>query len=152
MRCDDMASKKAGKQRLEQRKSPLHTKRKRIRARLVSDDPDLLYVRTVTVRVGDEVEVLRGDFSHPNSIKSESRGKRLGQSRGRAGIKSKVVEIDAKNDRGYVEGLTQNTADGKEEAVPVRPSNLIVTKLYEGDPLRIKRISERSSSGGQQNE
>ncbi|MGY8703604.1 MAG: hypothetical protein ACKVGY_04650, partial [Candidatus Poseidoniales archaeon] len=85
-------------------------------------------------------------------IKSESRGKRLGQSRGRAGIKSKVVEIDAKNDRVYVEGLTQNTADGKEEAVPVRPSNLIVTKLYEGDPLRIKRISERSSSGGQQNE
>ena len=133
----------------EQRKSPLHTKRKRIRARLVSDDPDLLYVRTVTVRVGDEVEVLRGDFSHPNSIKSESRGKRLGQARGRAGIKSKVVEIDAKNDRVYVEGMTQNTADGKEEAVPIRPSNLIVTKLYEGDPLRIKRITERSLTEGE---
>tara|TARA_B110000438_G_C15681441_1_gene592575 strand:- start:345 stop:794 length:450 start_codon:yes stop_codon:yes gene_type:complete len=149
MRWDDMASKKAGKQRQEQLKSPLHTKRKRIRARLVSEDPELLYVRTVTVRVGDEVEILRGDFSHPNSIKSESRGKRLGQARGRAGIKSKVVEIDAKNDRVYVEGMTQNTADGKEEAVPIRPSNLIVTKLYEGDPLRIKRITERSLTEGE---
>ena len=52
-----MVSKKPGKQRQEQRKSPLHIKRKRMRARLVSDDPDLMYVRTVTVRVGDEVEV-----------------------------------------------------------------------------------------------
>ena len=119
-----------------------------MRARLVSDDPDLIYVRTVTVRVGDEVEVLRGDFSHPNSVKSESRGKRLGQARGRAGVKSKIVGIDSKNDRVFIEGLTQNTADGKEEAVPIRPSNIIVTKLYEGDPLRIKRITERSSPGG----
>ena len=143
-----MVSKKRGKQRQEQRKSPIHIKRKRMRARLVSDDPDLIYVRTVTVRVGDEVEVLRGDFSHPNSIKSESRGKRLGQTRGRAGVKSKVVGIDSKNDRIFIEGLTQNTADGKEEAVPIRPSNIIVTKLYEGDQLRIKRITERSSLGG----
>ena len=72
-----MVSKKPGKQRQEQRKSPLHIKRKRMRARLVSDDPELIYVRTVTVRVGDEVEVLSGDFSHHNSVKSESRGKRL---------------------------------------------------------------------------
>ena len=116
---------------------------------MVSEDPELLYVRTVTIRVGDEVEILRGDFSNPNSIKAESRGKRLGQARGRAGIKSKVVEIDAKNDRVYVEGMTQNTADGKEEAVPIRPSNLIVTKLYEGDPLRIKRITDRSLTEGE---
>jgi ribosomal protein L24 len=60
-------------------------------------------------------------------------------------LKSKVVGIDSKNDRIFIEGLTQNTADGKEEAVPIRPSNIIVTKLYEGDPLRIKRITERSS-------
>ena len=56
--------------------------------------------------------------------------------------------IDSKNDRIFIEGLTQNTADGKEEAVPIRPSNIIVTKLYEGDQLRIKRITERSSTGG----
>ena len=81
-----MTTKKPGKNRLSQRKAPIHVKRKRIRARLLTNDPNLQNVRTVTVRVGDEVEILRGDFGNPNSIKSDSKGKRLGQSRGRAGF------------------------------------------------------------------
>ena len=142
-----MVSKKAGKQRTSQREAPLHVKRKRMRARLISDDPDLRQVRSVTVRVGDEVEVTRGDFSHPNSIKADSRGKRLGQPRGRAGVKAKVASIDTKNGFIFIDGLTQSTADGKEEAVPVNPSNVVVTKLYEGDPVRIQSIIEKSSGG-----
>ena len=77
-------SSKASKQRLSQADAPTHVKRKRMRARLVSDDPDLINIRTVTVRTGDEVEVVRGDFGHPNSAKSDTKGKRLGQPRGRA--------------------------------------------------------------------
>jgi len=142
-----MVSKKAGKQRTSQREAPLHVRRKRMRARLISDDPDLRHVRSVTVRVGDEVELTRGDFSHPNSIKADTRGKRLGQSRGRAGIKAKIASLDTKSGVIFVDGLSQSTADGKEEAVPVNPSNVIVTKLYEGDPGRIKRIVDRSPGG-----
>ena len=142
-----MVSKKAGKQRTSQREAPLHVRRKRMRARLISDDPDLRNVRSVTVRVGDEVELTRGDFSHPNSIKADTRGKRLGQSRGRAGIKAKIASLDTKSGVIFVDGLSQSTADGKEEAVPVNPSNVIVTKLYEGDPGRIKRIVDRSPGG-----
>ncbi|MBJ17592.1 MAG: 50S ribosomal protein L24 [Euryarchaeota archaeon] len=142
-----MVSKKAGKQRTSQREAPLHIRRKRMRARLISDDPDLRNVRSVTVRVGDEVELTRGDFSHPNSIKADTRGKRLGQSRGRAGIKAKIASVDTKSGVIFVDGLSQSTADGKEEAVPVNPSNVIVTKLYEGDPGRIKRIVDRSPGG-----
>ena len=99
--------------------------------------------RTVTVRVGDEVEVLRGDFGNPNSTKSDSKGKRLGQSRGRAGLKSKVNRVDTSSGRIFVDGLTITTADGKEEAIPIHPSNLVVTALYEGDPVRIKQLIER---------
>ena len=142
-----MVSKKAGKQRISQRDAPIHVLRKRIRARLITDDPELKNIRSVTVRVGDEVEVTRGDFSHPNSIKADSRGKRLGQSRGRAGVKAKVASIDTKNGFIFIDGLTQSTADGKEEAVPVNPSNVVVTKLYEGDPVRIQSIIEKSSGG-----
>ena len=142
-----MVSKKAGKQRLSQRDAPIHVRRKRMRARLITDDPDLKHVRSVTVRSGDEIEVLRGDFSHPNSVKPDSRGKRLGQSRGRAGVKAKVASVDLKNGFIFVDGLTQSTADGKEEAVPISPSNVVVTKLYEGDPIRIKRIVDRSKVG-----
>ena len=145
-----MVSKKAGKQRQAQTDAPIHIRRKRIRARLISDDPDFASIRSVTVRVGDEVEVLRGDFGFPNSVKADSRGKRLGQSRGRSGIKSKVVGVDTKSGFILVEGVTTTTADGKEEALPIHPSNLIVTKLYDGDPLRIKRIMERSNGGAEQ--
>ena len=145
-----MVSKKAGKQRQAQTDAPIHIRRKRIRARLISDDPDFASIRSVTVRVGDEVEVLRGDFGFPNSVKADSRGKRLGQSRGRSGIKSNVVGVDTKSGFILVEGVTATTADGKEEALPIHPSNLIVTKLYDGDPLRIKRIMERSNGGAEQ--
>ena len=139
-----MASKHPGKQRRTSGKAALHVKRKRIRARLLSDVPELQDIRTVTVRAGDEVEVLRGDFSNPNSVKADSRGKRLGQSRGRAGIKAKVASVDTERGMIFVDGITSSTADGKEEGIPIRPSNLIVTALFEGDPLRIKRLMERS--------
>lgn len=142
-----MVSKKASKQRLSQRDAPIHVRRKRMRARLITDDPDLKHVRSVTVRSGDEIEVLRGDFSHPNSVKADSRGKRLGQPRGRSGVKAKVASVDLKNGFIFVDGLSQSTADGKEEAVPISPSNVVVTKLYEGDPIRIKRIVDRSKVG-----
>ena len=145
-----MVSKKAGKQCQAQTDAPMHVLRKRIRARLVTDDPDLALIRTVTVRVGDEVEVLRGDFGFPNSVKADSRGKRLGQSRGRAGVKSSIVGVDTKSGYVLVEGVTTSTADGKEEALPIHPSNLVVTKLYDGDPLRIKRIMERANGGAEQ--
>jgi|TARA_B100001079_G_scaffold51653_1_gene42468 large subunit ribosomal protein L24 len=142
-----MSSKKSGKQRMAQSKAPIHVRRKRMRARLITDDPNMKDIRSVTVRVGDEVEVTRGDFSHPNSVKPDSRGKRLGQARGRAGVKAKVASVDTGNGFIFVDGLTQSTADGKEEAIPISPSNVIVTKLYEGDPLRIRRIMNRVSEG-----
>ena len=142
-----MSSKKSGKQRMAQSKAPIHVRRKRMRARLITDDPNMKDIRSVTVRVGDEVEVTRGDFSHPNSVKADSRGKRLGQARGRAGVKAKVASVDTGNGFIFVDGLTQSTADGKEEAIPISPSNVIVTKLYEGDPLRIQRIMNRVSGG-----
>ena len=132
---------------MAQSKAPIHVRRKRMRARLITDDPNMKDIRSVTVRVGDEVEVTRGDFSHPNSVKPDSRGKRLGQARGRAGVKAKVANVDTGNGFIFVDGLTQSTADGKEEAIPISPSNVIVTKLYEGDPLRIQRIMNRVSGG-----
>ena len=132
---------------MAQSKAPIHVRRKRMRARLITDDPNMKDIRSVTVRVGDEVEVTRGDFSHPNSVKPDSRGKRLGQARGRAGVKAKVASVDTGNGFIFVDGLTQSTADGKEEAIPISPSNVIVTKLYEGDPLRIQRIMNRVSGG-----
>ena len=137
-------SSKPGKQRLEQRDASMHIRRKRMRARLISDDPELQNIRRVTVRVGDEVEVIRGDFGHPNSAKSDTRGKRLGQSRGRTGVSGKIAMVDSTSGMIFIDGVTSTTSDGKEEAVPIHPSNVIVTKLFEGDTLRLKRLIERT--------
>jgi large subunit ribosomal protein L24 len=122
----------------------MHVRRKRMRARLISDDPELQTIRRVTVRVGDEVEVIRGDFGHPNSAKSDTRGKRLGQSRGRAGVSGKIAKVDTNSGMIFIDGVTITTSDGKEEAIPIHPSNVIVTKLFEGDTLRLKRLLERT--------
>ncbi|HJM18268.1 MAG TPA: 60S ribosomal protein L26 [Candidatus Thalassarchaeaceae archaeon] len=143
-----MASKKAGKQRLASKQAPIHVRRKRMRSRLITNDPQLVHIRSVTVREGDEVEVLRGDFSHPNSRKADSRGKRLGQSRGRSGITAKVASVDTKMGHIFIDGLTHTTADGKEEPLPINPSNVVVTKLYDGDPIRIKSLIDRADGGG----
>ena len=46
-----MVSKKAGQQRTSQRDAPLHVKRKRMRARLITDDPDLRQVRLSLIHI-----------------------------------------------------------------------------------------------------
>ena len=135
---------KPGKQRVGQREASRQVRRKRMRARLISEDPELQSIRRVTIRVGDEVEVIRGDFGHPNSVKSDTRGKRLGQSRGRAGVSGKIAKVDTNSGMIFVDGVTITTSDGKEEALPIHPSNVIVTKLFEGDTLRLKRLLERT--------
>ena len=114
---------------------------------LLVQEEHFVFAEEMFLRLDCVVEVTRGDFSHPNSVKADTRGKRLGQPRGRAGVRAKVASVDTKNGFIFVDGLTQSTADGKEEAVPVNPSNVIVTKLYEGDPIRIKRIVDRTSGG-----
>ena len=59
-------SSKPGKQRKAQYNAPMHIKRKRVRARLQLDKPDerLAGLRSVTIRVGDTVRVVRGAVSY----------------------------------------------------------------------------------------
>ncbi len=139
-------SKKSGKQRKAAINAPLHLRRKRLRARLLTEDTTFAGIRSVTVRVGDTVEVLRGDYSHPNSVKSDTRGKRQGQKRGRSGASGIVIRIDSKKGCVYVEGLTLTKADGKDQAVAIHASNIVVTKLDEGDPVRLAHLTSRGSS------
>ena len=131
-------SKNPNKQRKAAFSAPKHTKRKRVCARLQTTDSRLVGIRTVTVRVGDQVKVLRGDFGQP------SNGKRHGGPRGNSGLEAKVISIDADNSRIFVEGATSSKADNKEEGVPIHSSNVVVTKLDETDPMRMKRITDRS--------
>lgn len=128
-------SSKPGKQRKAQYNAPIHVKRKRVRARLQLDKPDvrLAGVRTVTIRVGDTVRVIRGDLAHG--------GKRVGGKRKKDPTTGKVLNINSDAGRLFVEGATATTSDNKEEALSVHASNVVVVKLDETDKLRMQSLT-----------
>ncbi len=97
---------------------------------------------SVEVRVGDIVSVRRGDWGNPGHDKEED-GKRHGVKRGKFGVEGRVLRVDGKSGTLYVEGVGHSTADGKEEGVPIHPSNVVVTKVDEGDPIRLQKLQER---------
>ena len=127
-------SMKPGKQRKAHFNAPMHEKRKRVAARLQLAKPDARFdgVRTVTVRVGDVVQVTRGDHAHG--------GKRKGDP-----LTGAVLRVDAEKGRLYIEGVKASKADNKEEAVPVHVSNVVVTQLDESDRFRIAKLTGNRS-------
>ena len=127
-------SMKPGKQRKAHHNAPMHEKRKRVAARLQLSKPDSRFagVRTVTVRVGDIVQVTRGDQAH-------------GGKRGNDPLTGAVLRIDAEKGRLYIEGVKASKADNKEEAVPVHASNVVVTQLDESDRMRIAKLTGNRS-------
>ena len=135
-----MSTRKPNKQRKAVAKAPLHIKRKRVRARCI--DPAYPTIRNITVRVGDRVQVHRGDWGNPGSDKDEG-GKRLGAARGKSGVEAGVIGIDSKKGKVFVEGVSQPKSDGKEEGISVHASNLVVIKVDESDPIRIKKLESR---------
>ena len=94
-------------------------------------------VRSVTVRAGDTVRVIRGDFSHG--------GKRHGGKRKAEPLTGPVIGIDADKGRILIEGAKQSKSDNREEAVPVHASNVVVIKLDETDKLRVQKLTEDRS-------
>ena len=87
---------KPTKQRKAHFNAPLHEKRKRISARLQLDKPDSRFdgVRTVTVRVGDTVRVMRGDLSN-------GRQRHFGK-RGNDPFTGPFIRIDSEKGRLYI--------------------------------------------------
>ena len=136
-----MSSTKPKKQRKNAAKAPIHTKRKRIRARCL--DPAFPNVRNVTIRVGDIVSVHRGDWGNPGHDKDEG-GKRLGGTRGKEGIEANVIGVDVRTGRIFVEGVSHSTAESKAEGIPLHASNVVVTKIDDGDVVRLKKLEERN--------
>jgi len=78
--------------------------------------------RAVPVRKGDIVKVLRGDDS---------------------GKEGKVASVDYRGFRITIEGITHAKSDGTQVAKAIHPSNVIITKLDETDPLRLRRFEGR---------
>lgn len=117
--------KRKSKQPRKQRKflytAPLHIRRKLMAASLSKPLLEKYKVKSLPVRKGDEVEVMRGKHF-----------KKTG----------KVSKIDLKNYRVYIEGITIKRTDGTEKQVPMHPSKLRIINLVLNDEKR-KKILER---------
>ncbi|MFQ5987111.1 MAG: 50S ribosomal protein L24 [Thermoplasmata archaeon] len=120
-----MASQKARKQRRRMHRSPLHRRGALVRAHLSAkylEDTKVSYPRSLPLRVGDTVQVMRGTNQ---------------------GQEGKVTQVDRRRRRVFVDGITVAKADGTEVGRPVHPSNLLITRLDMTDPWR-RRLVERS--------
>jgi len=101
--------------------APLHRRRKYLSAPLSPELRAEYGTRSLPVRKGDTVVILKGDWKMKEG---------------------KVTRIDTKRMRIYIEGLTRERMDGSTVPIPIRPWNVMITKLDLSDPWR-KRILER---------
>ena len=115
-------SKKARKQRKFLFTAPLHLRRKMISAHLSKELKEKYKRRSLPVRKGDEVEIMRGEFK---------------------GRKGKVSRVDLKNYKVYIEGITRKKTTGIEVQVPIHPSNLRIIGLNLNDKKRLEVLERK---------
>jgi large subunit ribosomal protein L24 len=104
--------------------APTHVRRARVSSHL--DEPLLLKynTRSATVRKGDTVRVMRGEY---------------------AGTSGKVLEVDTRSGKVTVDGVTVTKADATQKPRPLDPSNLVITKLNLEDPFRREKLGASES-------
>ncbi len=112
-------SSKPKKQRKKLVKMPLHQRKKLVSAHLSKELREKYKKRAMPIRKGDTVTIMRGSF------------------KGKTG---KVIRVDLKKARVYVEGIVRKKTDGKEINIPLNASNLMIIALNESDEVRFKRV------------
>jgi len=115
-------SKQPRKQRKYLRNAPLHIRQKLIHANLSKELREETGKRSLPVRKGDEVKVLRGKF------------------KGQVG---KVIRVDLKKLVAYVDSIKRKRADGREVHIPLKPSNLQIVNLNMDDKMRVKKFKKK---------
>ena len=109
-------SKQPRKQRKALYTAPLHIRRKIMSANLSKDLRADIGKRSLPIRVGDKVQVVRGDFK---------------------GHEGKVESVDAKRYKVTVEGVTLSKPDGNAVFLPIHPSNLMIIEADLKDERRL---------------
>lgn len=121
------SSKKPSKQRKRLYEAPLHRKGKIMSICLSDELRDKYGVKSLPLRVGDIVSVMRGDVK---------------------GLEGKVSRVDRKSYRVYVEGITRKKASGETVIIPIHYTNLRMVKLDIGDSWRKKRLKALEEANG----
>ncbi len=125
MKQEFSTSWKASKQPRKQRKyfynAHLHTKHKFLSAHLSKELRKKYGKRSIPIRKGDEVLVMRGSFKKK---------------------KAKVLSVNLKKCKLILEGIQRTKRDGTKVAVPFEPSNLQIQALNLDDKKRNRKLTE----------
>ena len=116
--CSWKSSKKPRKQRKYLFNAPLHLRQRLVSAHLSDDLRKKHGVRSLALRKGDSVKVMRGSF----------RGK-----------VSKVDRVDLNRLKVYLEGVDVVRREGSKALVPFSASSLLVQSLNLDDKSRVKK-------------
>lgn len=108
------------KQRKYRFNLPLHTRRKQLGCHLSKELRAKYHRRSMPLRSGDKVKVLRGVFR---------------------GTTGKIDRIDVKAAKVYVAGIELIKKDGSKAFPPIDPSNLLITDLQLGDKRREAKLA-----------
>lgn len=107
------------KQRKYRENAPLHVKDKLVSVNLDRELRDELGTRSIKLRTGDRVEIMRGDEA------------------GSSGI---VNGIDRQDETVFIDGIEVERQDGSKSQKPFDPSNLQVKALNVDDPERVEKF------------
>jgi len=118
------------KQRRQVQQSSMHTRRNLLNCRLDEFLQEEYGLRSLLVKKGDLVKIMRGQFR-------ETEGK--------------VIRVDHKNIRVHLDSATVTKSDGKEVNTPIHPSNIMLVKL-ELDDERKKIIESKLMKSGESEE
>jgi large subunit ribosomal protein L24 len=116
---------KPSKQRKMLFQAPAHLRRKFLAAPLSSELKASRGVKTLPVRSGDTVRIVRGDHK---------------------GFEGKISSVNRKQYRIYVEGLTREKVDGTTIFVAIHPSKVVLTNLNLDDKWRKQRLDEKKKA------
>jgi large subunit ribosomal protein L24 len=117
-----MVSKQPRKQRLRLYAAPLHVRHKHLAAPLSFELRQKHGFRSLPLRKGDRIRVLRGDFK---------------------GLEGDIIDVDTKRYRIKVAGASVAKADGTEVPRTISPSNVMIIKL-KPDKERDKVLERRA--------
>ena len=118
------SSAKPSKQRKALYNAPLHLRRKLMTAPLSRELREKYGIRRLPVRKGDVVKIMRGSWK---------------------GHEGKVVRVDLRKLRIYIEGVQMKKADQTPVYYSIHPSKVMIVKLDLSDKWR-KEIIERKKS------
>ncbi|MBS3123395.1 50S ribosomal protein L24 [Candidatus Woesearchaeota archaeon] len=112
------------KQRKFRYNAPLHWKQKLLHAHLSPELRKKYVTRSLQIRKGDKVKIMRGQFA-----KKEG----------------KVERIELKRLRVYVTGMNIIKKDGNKLLFPLSPEKLMITELDLTDKLRKEKLEQKKS-------